>query len=108
MARIKVSDLVRSRGPYCEYCGRRYPLRYLTRDHIVPRAKGGRDVRSNLRIACRACNIAKADRVFASHLDPYTIYQILLALGHPHDPDHPHHRRWWVGPPQYRMLSGNR
>lgn len=30
-------------------------------DHIVPHAKGGKTTFENLRVACRACNTAKAD-----------------------------------------------
>ena len=34
----------------------------LTVDHIVPRAAGGTDERSNLQVLCRACNSSKRDR----------------------------------------------
>jgi 5-methylcytosine-specific restriction protein A len=33
-----------------------------TRDHIVPKAKGGSDDDSNLQSACATCNSAKGDR----------------------------------------------
>ena len=34
----------------------------LTKDHIQPRAKGGRDRMDNMQPMCRPCNIAKRDR----------------------------------------------
>jgi 5-methylcytosine-specific restriction protein A len=33
----------------------------LTVDHIMPKARGGSDERSNLSILCRACNSSKRD-----------------------------------------------
>lgn len=33
----------------------------VTVDHVIPRSKGGQDVRGNLAILCYACNQAKAD-----------------------------------------------
>ena len=35
----------------------------LTRDHIVPRSKGGRDILSNLQTLCYPCNAKKADKM---------------------------------------------
>lgn len=46
----------------CAYCGERLDRRELTRDHIFPRARGGRDVWTNVVTACRACNTRKACR----------------------------------------------
>ncbi len=43
----------------CHYCGRRFPPRELTLDHVVPLARGGRSVRSNVVPACRDCNAKK-------------------------------------------------
>lgn len=42
-----------------------------TRDHIVPRSRGGTNALANLVLACRACNEERADRdarVWAAHL----------------------------------------
>ena len=43
--------------PRCHYCGHKA----TTKDHIVPRARGGKDARWNLVDACFPCNNAKAD-----------------------------------------------
>jgi 5-methylcytosine-specific restriction endonuclease McrA len=45
-------------GFECQYCGTR---RELTIDHVVPRAKGGRDTWVNLVTACKRCNAKKGD-----------------------------------------------
>lgn len=44
----------------CLYCGEHFKLSLLTRDHVKPRAQGGRDVWSNVVTACKACNVKKA------------------------------------------------
>jgi hypothetical protein len=53
----------------CAYCGQRFHRRELTRDHILPRSRGGKDTWSNCVTACIACNSAKADRL-VEHFRP--------------------------------------
>lgn len=52
-------------GYTCQYCGRRRSdLRqgeFLTRDHVHPQSKGGRDEWKNVVTACSSCNNKKAD-----------------------------------------------
>jgi 5-methylcytosine-specific restriction endonuclease McrA len=43
----------------CQYCGDRKKQRELTRDHVVPRARGGRTTWENTVTACRPCNSQK-------------------------------------------------
>lgn len=43
----------------CWYCQRKVPIKELTMDHVVPLAKGGRSVKSNLVPCCKDCNNAK-------------------------------------------------
>lgn len=51
----------------CQYCGRPgnelRPRESLTRDHVVPMSRGGRNVWQNVVTACSTCNTRKADRL---------------------------------------------
>ena len=46
----------------CQYCGNRFASNDLTFDHVIPRAKGGQTVWSNILSCCVACNVAKRDK----------------------------------------------
>lgn len=46
----------------CQYCGKRFPTRELTLDHVVPRVQGGQHTWQNLVCACVACNARKGGR----------------------------------------------
>ncbi|MEC8374816.1 MAG: HNH endonuclease [Pseudomonadota bacterium] len=43
----------------CMYCGQKFSPKRLTRDHIVPRSRGGKDSWTNVATACQRCNHAK-------------------------------------------------
>ncbi|MFO7667788.1 MAG: HNH endonuclease [Desulfobacterales bacterium] len=43
----------------CFYCGRSFPAKELTMDHIVPIARGGKSTKGNIVTACKECNNAK-------------------------------------------------
>ena len=43
----------------CYYCGRSFPPRELTMDHIVPIARGGKSTKGNIVAACKECNTQK-------------------------------------------------
>jgi 5-methylcytosine-specific restriction endonuclease McrA len=43
----------------CHYCGRAFPAKELTMDHIVPIARGGKSTKGNIVTACKECNNAK-------------------------------------------------
>jgi 5-methylcytosine-specific restriction endonuclease McrA len=43
----------------CAYCGDKFRERDLSRDHVVPVYRGGRDRWMNVVTACRSCNIRK-------------------------------------------------
>lgn len=45
----------------CLYCGVEHAVRDLSRDHVVPRSKGGRDSWTNCVTACRRCNNRKGN-----------------------------------------------
>lgn len=47
----------------CLYCGNRFPDGELTRDHVVPISRRGRDGWDNVVAACRRCNHHKGNRL---------------------------------------------
>jgi 5-methylcytosine-specific restriction endonuclease McrA len=46
----------------CMYCGSQFTRNQLTRDHVLPTSKGGRDIWENVVSACIACNSRKGNR----------------------------------------------
>lgn len=46
----------------CAYCGQTFFDSELTRDHITPVSRGGRDVWMNVTTACKRCNHAKGNQ----------------------------------------------
>ncbi|WP_461518785.1 HNH endonuclease [Porticoccus sp.] len=48
-------------GYTCMYCARSFSAHQLTRDHIVPTSRGGKDKWQNVVSACRRCNQHKAN-----------------------------------------------
>ncbi|UCE89046.1 MAG: HNH endonuclease, partial [Pseudomonadota bacterium] len=55
-------ELFRRDGHLCMYCGREDRDTGLTRDHVVPVSRGGRDNWSNVVTACKRCNAHKGCR----------------------------------------------
>ena len=45
----------------CAYCADMFPISRLTRDHVTPFSRGGRDSWMNTVTACRACNERKGN-----------------------------------------------
>ena len=43
----------------CYYCESSIPAKKLTMDHVVPLARGGRSIKSNLVPCCKSCNNQK-------------------------------------------------
>ena len=58
----------------CLYCGNHYTRGELTRDHVQPVSKGGRDSWENVVSACLACNLKKSNRT------PQQAHMPLLAV----------------------------
>ena len=44
----------------CHYCSETFEKRLLTMDHIVPVGRGGKSVKGNVVVCCKACNTEKA------------------------------------------------
>lgn len=50
------------KGKTCKYCGVSHTDKNpLTRDHIIPKSKGGTDDPTNIQILCYNCNQMKRD-----------------------------------------------
>ncbi len=49
-------------GGVCQYCQREIKYSAATKDHHIPRSKGGANYDSNIVLACKKCNNKKADR----------------------------------------------
>jgi len=58
----------------CMYCGQHFSRGELTRDHVVPISKGGRDIWQNVVTACLHCNVRKGCRT------PQQAHMPLLAV----------------------------
>src|SRR3989304_5891256 len=55
-------ELFRRDRHICGYCGGEFSFLRLTRDHIAPMSRGGRDSWMNVVTACRHCNGIKRNR----------------------------------------------
>ena len=66
-------------GYLCMYCGRKHRAGELSRDHVFPVARGGRNVWTNVLTACKSCNGLKDDRTPEE--------AGMLPLGCPYEPD---------------------
>lgn len=56
---IIVSLLIQRDGPNCGICHKAIPADEETIDHIVQKSEGGLDEATNVRLACRLCNIRR-------------------------------------------------
>jgi hypothetical protein len=56
------NDLLFKRDRYiCAYCGNQFAHKDLSRDHILPRSRGGQDTWMNCVTACKRCNQEKGN-----------------------------------------------
>ena len=70
-------ELFRRDRHTCLYCLNEFPDKNLTRDHVIPSSRGGKDAWTNLVTACRRCNQRKAANTpeeagMTLHAVPYT------------------------------------
>jgi hypothetical protein len=54
-------NLFRRDNLICSYCGKHFSEAHLTRDHIVPVSRGGKDIWTNVVAACWKCNNKKGN-----------------------------------------------
>ena len=64
----------------CLYCGNPFEYENLSRDHVKPISRGGRDIWTNVVTSCKRCNARKSNAILAD------ITMELLAL--PFKPNH--------------------
>jgi 5-methylcytosine-specific restriction endonuclease McrA len=57
--------LFRRDANLCLYCGQGHLDRDLTRDHVLPRSRGGTDHWENVVAACKRCNHFKGNRLLS-------------------------------------------
>lgn len=62
----------------CQYCGKQLKPKTATIDHVVPRAKGGKNGYLNCVTACKPCNNWKSDQALSE-----TNMQLLKPPVHP-------------------------
>jgi len=55
-------SLFRRDGHLCLYCGKAFSDHHLTRDHVIPSSRGGKDTWTNVVSACKRCNNHKGAR----------------------------------------------
>jgi len=67
-------------GHVCMYCGSKFNTKLLTRDHIMPKSRGGSDTWDNVITACKVCNNKK------DCCTPEQAGMAMLAI--PYVPDH--------------------
>lgn len=59
MGRKRKEELLKQSN-VCFYCGKK---KYLTIDHVIPKSKDGSNKIENLVLACKTCNVKKADKM---------------------------------------------
>lgn len=58
---ISMGEVARKTDGRCFYCGVQLTKLTATRDHVVPRSKGGLNTATNLVLACGPCNHEKGN-----------------------------------------------
>lgn len=53
----------------CHYCGRIFPAKDLTMDHLLPVSRGGSSSKGNIVACCKECNTRKRDMLPAEWED---------------------------------------
>ena len=97
--KTSVKNLVLVYGPVCRICGHEFPIRQLTREHVIPQCRGGGQGWDNVVPACAPCNNRKGDKLnFLTWenkpltVDPKAVERLLRA--EIHIPDHQRRPEW--------------
>lgn len=59
---INLRQLYHIYGGECQYCLKHIPYSSATRDHLVPRSKGGGNLDDNIVLSCKKCNTKKSNK----------------------------------------------
>jgi 5-methylcytosine-specific restriction endonuclease McrA len=90
-------------GGHCAYCNHPLTLRTVTKEHVMPRSRGGEDSLLNVVSACGDCNAKKSNRTPAEagmkfrdgielrHLNDEEKLTVLLKTSQSHE------RKTWLG-----------
>ena len=68
IADSKIRALIRRDGLRCHYCRAWMTRVSCTKDHIVPRSKGGDNSLDNLVLACHGCNTRKGSQDYSDFI----------------------------------------
>lgn len=59
---MTIDELMARDKGLCHICGRTVDRRKATRDHVIPKSKGGKGTDDNIRLAHWRCNQIKSDK----------------------------------------------
>jgi len=59
---INLRQLYHIYGGECQYCLKAIPYTAATRDHLLPRSKGGGNADDNIVLSCKKCNTKKSNK----------------------------------------------
>ena len=65
----------------CAYCDKELDSNSATIDHIIPKYKGGHNVKSNMLCSCSSCNRSKGSTLLENWYDPSNSYYSEERLG---------------------------
>ena len=65
----------------CAYCDKDLDEKSATIDHILPKYKGGHNVKSNMLCSCSSCNRSKGSTLLENWYDPSNSYYSEERLG---------------------------
>ena len=65
----------------CAYCGKDLDIASATIDHILPKFKGGHNVKSNMLCSCSKCNRSKGSSLLEEWYKPSNLYYTEERLG---------------------------
>jgi hypothetical protein len=59
---INLRQLYHIYGGECQYCLKKIPYTTATRDHLIPRSRGGGNSDDNIVLSCKKCNTKKSNK----------------------------------------------